>query len=819
MDGLAVACALVAAALYCNTLFAGFVYDDRRAILTNGDLKPTAPWTRLLENDFWGTPLREPGSHQSYRPLCVATYRLNYLLGGLEPLGYHLVNVLLHASCTALVVRIARKVLPGERLAHAIAGLLFAVHPIHSEAVAGIVGRADLLACLLAEGAFLSYVAHREHAGRGLHLALSVALSLLATLAKETGISALALCLLWDFSRSELGLGRASSSTVLAGSLAMLTLGRLRVGAGRPPEFASADNPVARHPSRLARGLTFLYLPAASLGMLLCPCTLSFDWSMSAVPPLASLGDPRNLQSLLLYAGLAGALAWALRALRRERQPPDPPAACYSLPRCPVCAGRRTAGCHTDNCRYANNNNGPVAECHCPKKKAAAPRGLPVPSSLLTILGFLVLPFLPASNLFFYVGFVIAERIMYLPSIGACLGVAAAISGSYKLARRKAATKTARAILLLTGFLLCCMAAKTMSRNVDWYNEENLYRSALSINPPKAYGNLGSVLSAQGRTDEAELAFIEALRHRPNMADVHYNLGILQQGRKNYEEAILSYQRAIHFRPSLAQAYVNLGATLVSVGRGSEAVAVLKAGASIDGSALKDRKAHETARVQALVQLGSLYAEQGRPHKALASYRQALEMLPENYPPQSVYNLLGETLSQLHRYGEAEKWFQASLASQPDHVPAHITYGKLLARNSSRITEAEKWFLRARRLAPQDPSVHHHYGLFLSAQGRMMDAASAHLEAATLSHRDYELAVAAASALRRAGRCVEAEFWYRHALGLRPYEARSHANLGAILHLNGKYRQAAAAYREALRLQPGDATTITNLHKLAALLA
>lgn len=107
----------------------------------------------------------------------------------------------------------------------------------------------------------------------------------------------------------------------------------------------------------------------------------------------------------------------------------------------------------------------------------------------------------------------------------------------------------------------------------------------------------------------------------------------------------------------------------------------------------------------------------------------------------------------------------------------------------------------------------------MSNQDRLSEAAVAHLEAATLSRTDYELALAAASSLRRAGRCDEAEFWYRHALNLRPKEARSHANLGAILHLNGKYRQAAEAYREALRLQPGDPTTITNLHKLAALLA
>lgn len=110
-------------------------------------------------------------------------------------------------------------------------------------------------------------------------------------------------------------------------------------------------------------------------------------------------------------------------------------------------------------------------------------------------------------------------------------------------------------------------------------------------------------------------------------------------------------------------------------------------------------------------------------------------------------------------------------------------------------------------------------GLFLTSQGRLVEAAEEQLRAAELSRSDYELSVAAASALRQADRRDEAEIWYRHAANLRPHEARSHTNLGAILHLNGKYKQAAAAYREALRLQPGDATTITNLHKLAAILA
>lgn len=126
---------------------------------------------------------------------------------------------------------------------------------------------------------------------------------------------------------------------------------------------------------------------------------------------------------------------------------------------------------------------------------------------------------------------------------------------------------------------------------------------------------------------------------------------------------------------------------------------------------------------------------------------------------QSVYNLLGETLTRLHQFEEAERWYQAALQVQPDHVPAHITYGKLLAKNvsnhvstklisifyltvifhsnilathfpqivflliwlfkiksnltfilfqSSRVVEAEQWFRRAQRLAPDDPSVYHH---------------------------------------------------------------------------------------------------------------
>ncbi|KAK9870911.1 hypothetical protein WA026_009871 [Henosepilachna vigintioctopunctata] len=162
MDSGSVVSCLVAFLLYYNTLEAGFVYDDRRAILGNPDILPRTHWTKLFYNDFWGTPLNDSGSHGSYRPLCVLTFRLNHFLGGLQPWGYHLVNILLHCSATVLLVKVSRRLLPKSKqgLGSAVTGLTFAAHPIHTEAVASVVGRADLAACNLYLMAFLAFSTH-----------------------------------------------------------------------------------------------------------------------------------------------------------------------------------------------------------------------------------------------------------------------------------------------------------------------------------------------------------------------------------------------------------------------------------------------------------------------------------------------------------------------------------------------------------------------------------------------------------------------------------------------------------------------------------
>ena len=132
--GAASVCAALGAILYINTLSCGFAFDDKAVIVDNQDLRPNVSWANVFLNDFWGTPMSSPDSHKSYRPLTMATFRLNYMLHELEPLGYHLVNVLLHSAVVYLYVLLCGVVF-SEVWPALIAGLLFAVHPIHTEAV------------------------------------------------------------------------------------------------------------------------------------------------------------------------------------------------------------------------------------------------------------------------------------------------------------------------------------------------------------------------------------------------------------------------------------------------------------------------------------------------------------------------------------------------------------------------------------------------------------------------------------------------------------------------------------------------------------
>ncbi|CAN8016620.1 unnamed protein product, partial [Ixodes persulcatus] len=856
-----------------------------RAIRSNQDLLPSSPLASLFRNDFWGTPLTHSGSHKSYRPLCVLSFRLNYLLGGYEPRGYHLLNVLLHAVASALFTALASRLFLRQWRPTLLAGLLFASHPVHTEAVAGIVGRADVGACLFFLAALLSYMQYCKYRDkdpgdasfqrRWVLLYLSLALAGCSMLTKEHGITVLAVCAVYDVfinhkvaprdlpsllvSKRHPGLWEGLLHLCFAG-VTLVGL-RLHLMGARAPDFAPADNPAADSESVLTRSLTFLYLPVFNLWLLLCPRWLSFDWSMEAIPLVQSPTDPRNLATAAFYATLFQLMSHLVRLANWRRaalpcscafpQKPQPPPSLLALSNGarPGTFGKRLYNINNNN----NNNNGSSngangyhngtsflaspwncgacssssssassASSECSESSCAVGGSLSNQhlDAIVLALAMLVLPFVPATNLFFYVGFVVAERVLYVPSMGFCLLVAVGADQLCAGARRRAQGDSAlrRLVLAACVALLLLLSLRTVRRNRDWLTEEDLYRSGIDVNPPNAVRPLSSCLGYGGRKFWCPNKTCQSESGQALLALC------APAGRCTVGLEVLALARSSNVctnKDGSSSSSRRLPATLDVLRH----LTALGENVSKPSTHLFSWRRAPFGHLSPLPPLSGIVTLIRGKHEvffllqeAIRVYQEAVAKMPDHYQPQSLYNMMGEAYFKLGEYTEAERWYKEALRAKNDHIPAHLTYAKLLSK-WNRPSEAEQWFLRAKGLAPNDSSVYQHYGQFLSESDRHTEAAELYLRAAELAPDEYEIIFNAANTLRQAGRNAEAEAFYYTAVKLRPREVTSHMNLGAMLHVNGKLLEAESSYLEALRLKPDDPITQNNLQKLRNLLA
>ncbi|KAI5702804.1 hypothetical protein M8J75_004333 [Diaphorina citri] len=448
----------------------------------------------------------------------------NHFLSGLQPLWFHASNVVLHAIASVLFTRLVLVVVGLEPRYAMLAGLVFATHPIHTEAVAGVVGRADILACIFFLLSFLSYHdVSWKHRG---HLAISFIMALCAMLAKETGVTVLLVNLIYDayiswhpikraslelkWNEDALQFSRRASKVLLV--ICVLLLYRLIIMHGTLPSFLPQDNPAASNPCPQTRLLTFCYLAVFNVWLLLCPAHLSHDWQFGSIPLVTSLGDVRNFATCLLFVSCFCVAYKAVCDLEHHRSAP------------------------------------------------------------LVIGGLLVaIPFLPASNLLFTVGFVVAERILYIPSMGLILLLAygAQILHTH-LARRR------RALIFASYFLLVIFSVKTISRNYDWSSRESLIKADLRTLPhnAKMHYNWANYLREDGSKDAlAEHHYFEALRLWPAYSSAYNNLGTMLMQNSVYE-AETYFLKAISYNPNHSNAYFNLGQ--VKLNRTQEAIVALE---------------------------------------------------------------------------------------------------------------------------------------------------------------------------------------------------------------------------------------------------
>jgi protein O-mannosyl-transferase len=502
--------AVLAMLVYANALRTGFTFDDEPDIQKNPAVTGGVDWVEIF-----ATPL-PPGD--LYRPFTVLTFAINERLAPGNAAAYHALNVVLHAGVTVLVCLLALRLFGGERVA-VLATALFAVHPIHTEAVTSLVGRAELLAALFGLLALLSVPPlemdrRRARVGRQ---AASLVCFALAMLSKESALVVVPLIPLFRIaSRGEswrAGVWKELRSLDWAPyalcACSVLVLRALVVGGLGISTVTALDNPLAFVPAsvrvRSALGVLWDYF-----ALLNFPLVLGADYSFAQVPLIASWVNPRCVAGL----GLLGAAAVIL-----------------------------------------------VRDRHAGTTFAVA---LAVGALSLT------------SNVLFPIGTVKGERLLYLPSVGWVLLAGYGLDRVLHHARYR---RVAAGIFLavIAGF-----AARTWTRNWDWTDNPTLYRSLVrsAPNSAKSRYNLGVTLLREDADEAAAAQFHRALEIFPwgDGAGSPWGLGLLAEKRGRTDEAVMWFQKALEIDPGFDKAHRSVCGLLVGARRFKAAARACRSG-------------------------------------------------------------------------------------------------------------------------------------------------------------------------------------------------------------------------------------------------
>ena len=531
-----------------------------------------------------------------YIPLTWMTLGLNYVLGGMNPWGYHLVNLLLHASNAVLVYLVARRLMaaatrggaqvgqtdPAVSWASALTALLFGIHPLRVESVAWITERRDVLCGLFFLLAVLAYLmgvgggGRPRPAGRALSLGAFAA----ALLSKAAAMPLPVVLLLLDvypLRRLHLGWRRLLTEkapyVALAGAAAVTALIVLRRGVA---VTSYQDYGVASRLGMVA--YSTLFYPIAFLW----PMHLS---PMYELPPRVSLGAWPFYPALLGVVAVTGILV-----LARRRWPAGLAAWLYSA-----------------------------------------------------------LMILPVSGVVHSGSQLVNDRYSYLSGIGfALVGGAILRAGLGLRERGRVSTRTAGALAGAATLILLVLGGTTWIQTYAWRDPETLWRWAVDMDPTCSlcHGNLGSAISSgptgKARLDEAEGHLRRAIALRPESPIPYFNLGNVLLVRKQYGDAERAFETYGRLSPGSPRGLARLGLLAILRGDYGEAVSLLaKARGAPPGL---DPASGTPARLLpvavdlveddagALTLLGQGLVEQGHPAEAAGALRRATALDPASAP-------------------------------------------------------------------------------------------------------------------------------------------------------------------------------------------
>lgn len=673
--GVPVLLAVIAA--YLPALRAGFIWDDDDYVTENETLR-SADGLRRIWFELGATP--------QYYPLVHTTYWIEYRLWGLDPLGYHAVNVALHGlNAVLLGLLLQRLRVPGAWLAAA----LFGLHPVHVESVAWITERKNVLSGTFYLAALFAYCGFARRgdddgprAGRRYGLAwLLFALALFSKTVTCT-LPAVVLLLTW-WKRGRL------TRRDIAPTLPMFALG-------------------------LALAAVTAWMETHRVG------TARVEWDLSWIDRVLIAG-----RAVWFYLGK---LLW-----------PHP--LCFVYPRWMIDAGRLTAYLYPIAALLLLTvlvlarrwlGRGPLV--------AALYFG----GTLVPALGFVNVYPMRYSFVADHFQYLASIGPLTLAAALATAGVRGILVPSGQCPRmrwrRPMHAGTVLAILGLLGTLTW--------RQAGWYRDaETLWRRTLAVNPEAwlAHNNLGDLLLRRGQVGAAARHFAEAVRLEPDDAFVHNNLAITLHRRGRHQEALASFQEALRRRPDYPEAHSNIAAVLLEIGRLDEALDHLDAALRMrpempeahvrrgDACAALGRPDEAIAAyhralqvrpdfVEAHHNLGAVLLEAGRIDEAVAQFEHVLRVEPR---VASAHNNLGHALIKSGRPEAAAQHFRTATELDPSSAAAWSNLGGALRRLGNHAAAVEA-YRRAIELRPDDADLHLLLGEGLAAAGRGDEAVEAY---------------------------------------------------------------------------------------------
>jgi tetratricopeptide (TPR) repeat protein len=518
--------ALLAFALYANTLGHGFVLDDPLAITKNSVVsKGAGAMPQLLFQHYRMGTEGANASALLYRPLSLMCFALEWSIAPGKPGIGHFMNVLWYALGVGLLyLALRRMAFRFHWLWAAGAALLFAAHPVHTEVVANIKSRDEILAWFFGVAALYHWAGHLGGKGGGRALIWAGGCYFLSLLSKESAVTMLPVFPLvaWTFFGRGAGQSLRQSAWAL-GPVLLFFLFRT-IAFSRATDAGTAidvmDNPLVAASGFGERSATAFAVLWHYLQLLFFPQPLLSDYSFRHFP-LCNWGDPKALAGLVAYATLGAYSIWGM--LRRQA------------------------------------------------------------------LAFCVAAFLCAISLYsqlaVVIGTLLGERLLFMPSLWFCLGLVLVLFQLAKLplhqpeAPSSFGPKTALGMGLVGVFALF-FAFKTIQRNPDWRSNLTLF----SADSPKAPNSvrlrnglaeemyLAAVLptaTAEQRagflkvTEENALAAV-AIRPNPNS---FINLGNVAFVGQNHAQAEQHYLKALELAPNMTVAKRNLAQTYANWGR------------------------------------------------------------------------------------------------------------------------------------------------------------------------------------------------------------------------------------------------------------